>query len=76
MSGRKSFIIHKDSLSVLDDLTDEQAGKLFKAIKAYQEGEMLDVDCRVHVAVMLGPAAGAGPRPHHQWQGVEPVATT
>ena len=36
---RKSFIIHKDSLSVLDDLSDEQCGELFRAIKAYQSGE-------------------------------------
>lgn len=34
---RKSFIIHIDSLSVLDALTDEQAGALFRAIKTYQE---------------------------------------
>ena len=32
---RKSFILHKDSLDVLDDLSDEQAGQLFKAIKAF-----------------------------------------
>lgn len=32
---KKSFILHLDSLSVLDELTDAQAGKLFKAIKAY-----------------------------------------
>jgi hypothetical protein len=34
---RKSFILHKDSLEILDKLTDEQAGKLFKAIKFYQK---------------------------------------
>lgn len=34
---RKSFIIHQDSLEILDKLSDEQAGKLFKAIKFYQE---------------------------------------
>ena len=33
--GKKSFILHIDSLSVLDELTDAQAGKLFKAIKEY-----------------------------------------
>jgi hypothetical protein len=32
INSRKSFIIHKDSLDILDKLSDEQAGKLFKAI--------------------------------------------
>ena len=32
---RKSFIVHHDSLNVLDDLSNEQAGLLFKAIKSY-----------------------------------------
>ena len=42
---RKSFIIHKDSIEILDKLTDEQAGKLFKAIKFYQKtGELPTLD--------------------------------
>jgi len=41
---RKSFILHKDSLSVLDKLTDEQAGQLFKAISDYQNGKDLELD--------------------------------
>lgn len=43
---KKSFILYKDSLSVLDELSDEQAGRLFKAIKAYQlrSGERSDLD--------------------------------
>jgi len=36
-NSRKSFIIHKDSLDILDKLSDEQAGKLFKAIHFYQK---------------------------------------
>lgn len=32
---KKSFIIHLDMLCVLDELTDEQAGRLFKAIRNY-----------------------------------------
>ena len=32
---KKSFLLHIDSLTVLDELTDAQAGKLFKTIKAY-----------------------------------------
>lgn len=39
--SKGSFIMHLDSLSVLDELTDEQAGKLFKAIKKYQAGECI-----------------------------------
>lgn len=34
---RKSFIIHMDSLVVLDSLTDEQAGQLFKKIYDYNK---------------------------------------
>lgn len=33
---KRSFILHLDTLAVLDELDDKQAGKLFKAIKAYQ----------------------------------------
>ena len=41
MAKRKSFILHIDSLGILDNLSDEQAGKLFKAIKSYQvDGEL------------------------------------
>mgnify|MGYP003660492597 CR=1 FL=1 len=32
---KKSFIIHIDSLGILDELTDEQAGQLFKEIYNY-----------------------------------------
>lgn len=32
---RKSFILHIDSLGILDELTDEQAGQLFKLIYEY-----------------------------------------
>lgn len=34
--NKKSFLIHLDTLAVLDELDDVQAGKLFKAIKSYQ----------------------------------------
>ena len=44
MSKRKSFIIHHDSLDVIDKLSDEQAGKLLKAIKAYQLSEDYELD--------------------------------
>ena len=40
---RKSFIIHNDSLAVLEELTDEQCGQLFRAIKAYQLGEDIEL---------------------------------
>ena len=40
---RKSFILHKDSLAVLNELTDEQAGQLFKAISAHQNSEAYEL---------------------------------
>ena len=39
MSDKKGFLLYVDSLGVLDELTDEQAGKLFKAIHKIQRGE-------------------------------------
>jgi hypothetical protein len=36
MSNKKSFVLYKDTLDVLDDMNNEQAGILFKAIKNYQ----------------------------------------
>ena len=50
MSKRKSFLIYIDSLPVLDDLTDEQAGKLFKAISSYHKGEDLELDSLTKIA--------------------------
>lgn len=50
--SQKSFILHKDSLSILDQLTDDQAGKLFKAIYSYQKtGEILDIDQLIKIAI-------------------------
>ena len=47
---RKSFIIHFDSLNVLDDLTNEQAGLLFNAIRNYQLGIDSELDPLTKVA--------------------------
>jgi len=47
---RKSFILHNDSLNVLDILTDEQAGKLFKAIRNYQNGVPQELDFGINIA--------------------------
>lgn len=48
--NKKSFLVHIDSLSVLDDLTDEQAGQLLKAISAYQKGEEINLNPIVKIA--------------------------
>ncbi len=48
---RKSFIVHHDSLNVLDDLTDDQAGLLFKAIKAYHLGNDIKLDALTNIAM-------------------------
>ncbi len=50
MSKRKSFLIHIDSLDILDDLSDEQAGQLFKAIKSHQQGRDVELSPIVKIA--------------------------
>lgn len=48
----KSFILHIDSLEVLDQLSDDQAGKLFKAIFSYQKtGETGEIDKLLKIAI-------------------------
>lgn len=47
---KKSFLLHIDSLDILDDLTNGQAGVLFKAIKAYQKDEEFNLDSIVKIA--------------------------
>ena len=42
--AKKSFVIHVDSLSVLDDLTDIQVATFFRALKSYHEGTMPELD--------------------------------
>lgn len=49
---RTSFILHIDSLGVLDELTDEQAGKLFKAIKAYHYNDVTPLDFALKIAFL------------------------
>ena len=47
---KKSFLLHIDSLDILDDLSNGQAGVLFKAIKAYQHDEDFPLDSIVKIA--------------------------
>lgn len=49
-NNKKSFLLHIDSLDILDELTDEEAGELFKAIRGYQKGEDLQLSGLVRVA--------------------------
>ena len=48
--NKKSFLLHIDSLDILDDLTDEQAGQLFKAIRSYQKQDEFELDSFVRIA--------------------------
>jgi len=49
-SKRNSFLLYNDSLDVLDDLTDEQAGQLFKAIKDFQNNDDVSLSQLLKVA--------------------------
>ena len=41
---RKSFVLHVDSLDVLDELTNEQAGMLFKAMRSFHIDDETELD--------------------------------
>jgi len=43
-------LIHTDSLDVLDHLSDEEAGKLFKAFRKYHQGEETDLSPMLSIA--------------------------
>lgn len=47
---RNSFIVHIDSLCVLDDLTNEQRGELFYAIYCFQTGREIELSPLVKIA--------------------------
>lgn len=47
---RKSFVLYTESLNVLDVLTDEQAGKLFRVIRDYAKDGTLPDDPLMKVA--------------------------
>lgn len=49
---KKSFIIHLDSLNVLDQLTDEQSGQLFKAIHEFHRGNDPELDFGLRMAFL------------------------
>jgi len=47
---RKSFLIHVDSLDILDELSNDQCGELFKAIRSHHTGEKIELSPLVKVA--------------------------
>lgn len=49
-NNKKSFILHLDSLCILDDMTLEQKGILFDAIYKYQLGIEVDLDFGMKMA--------------------------
>ncbi len=63
---KKSFLIHTDSLEILDDLTDEQAGKLFKAIKDYQFGDKPKLPQLIKIA--FNPFKNYFERDNEKWE--------
>ena len=63
--SKKSFIIHHDSVGILEKLTDEQAGKLFKAICAYSiTGE---IDCDSMTDLLVHPFVNQLDRDTKKW---------
>jgi hypothetical protein len=49
---KKSFIIHLDSLEILDHLTNEQSGQLFRAIRDFHNGIEPELDFGLKMAFL------------------------
>jgi hypothetical protein len=49
---KNSFVLHQDSLAVLDALSDEQAGQLFKAMRTYHSSGELPENLLLKLALM------------------------
>jgi len=49
---KKSFLLYIDSLIILDHLSDEQCGILFKAIRDYAKGEDIVLDTMLNIAFL------------------------
>lgn len=65
---RKSFVLHIDVLQVLDDLDNEQAGLLFKAIYANRIGEDITMDAITKIA--LSPFKAQFARDDEKYQNI------
>lgn len=48
--ARTSLVLHFDSLSILDEISDQEAGQLFKAIKAYNLNEEYELNPSLKLA--------------------------
>ena len=51
--NKKSFLLHIDSLDILDDLSNEDCGLLFKAIKDFQNQK--EVELPLHIKMVFLP---------------------
>lgn len=43
-SGKQGFIVYRSWSPVIKSIPDEAAGRLFKAVMSYQDGEQIDID--------------------------------
>lgn len=50
---KKSFLIYIDSLDVLEELSDEEAGQLFKAVRAFHQNKVVELSPMVRVAFSI-----------------------
>ena len=68
---KNSFVLHHDSLAVLDALTDEQAGQLFKAMREYHASGVLPVDVLLRCALV--PFINQWTRDLEKWERIAEI---
>lgn len=63
---KKSFLVHVDSLNVLDQLTDEQAGQLLKAFRDYHTSG--EIPAEFWLKLCITPFVNQWERDEEKWE--------
>lgn len=67
-TATKSFILHLDSLEILEKLSDEQAGKIFKSIYKYQKNGKVQDELDFALDLVITPFLNQFKRDKERWE--------
>ncbi len=68
---KKSFVLHLDSLNILNKMTDEQAGKFIKIIYQFQNTKEVPEDIDFGLEMAISPFINQFQRDENKWQEIK-----